>query len=226
MTHTVLLTGATGMIGRGILLECLDAPDIDRVKVLTRRSLGLAHPKLEEILLPDFLEVDPVAERLEGVDACFHAMGVSAVGLGEAEYTRLTHTVTLRLAKTLRERSPDAAFFYVSGTGTNHRGGRGPMWARVKGRTENDLLALGFRNALMFRPGFVIPERGLRSRTPWYDRVYRILRPAFPLLRRLESVTTTRRIGLAMLHALTHDHASVRLENAEINRLAKAYASG
>ena len=223
MGYTVLITGSTGMVGKGVLLECLDSPLVDRVKVLNRSSLNMDHPKLEEVLLKDFTQVQSVADRLEGLDATFHCMGVSSVGMSEADFSRLTFTVTKELADAVHARNPDSVFCYVSGTGTDESEKGRTMWARVKGRTENYVLAKGFKKAWMFRPGAIVPERGIRSRTNWYQYVYNITRPLFPLMKRLNSITTTTRIGHAMLRVVEHDAPSLHLENPAINALAKAH---
>lgn len=223
MGYTVLITGSTGMVGKGVLLECLDSPLVDKVKVLNRSSLDMQHAKLEEILLQDFTDPTPVADRFAGVDACFHCMGVSSIGMSEEDFSRLTYTVTAKLADAVYAQNTQAVFCYVSGTGTDESEQGRTMWARVKGRAENYVLAKGFRGAWMFRPGMIVPERGIRSRTNWYQWMYNITRPLFPLLKRLDSITTTTRIGHAMLQVLEQPPSSVYLENPAINRLAEAH---
>jgi nucleoside-diphosphate-sugar epimerase len=223
MGYTVLITGSTGMVGKGVLLECLDSPLVDRVKVLNRSSLNMDHPKLEEILLKDFGQMHTVAERFDGLDACFHCMGVSSLGMSEEDFSRLTFTVTKDLADAVHVLNPNAVFCYVSGTGTDESEKGRTMWARVKGRTENYVLNRGFKAAWMFRPGAIVPERGIRSRTNWYQWIYNITRPLFPLMKRMKGITTTTRIGHAMLHVVEHEAPSVHLENPAINDLAKQY---
>ncbi len=216
----VLITGSTGMVGKGVLLECLDHPRIDQVLVLNRSTLGMQHPKLREVLLADFLQVDGIREHLRGYDACFFCMGVSSVGMSEEQYSRITYDATKAFADVLFELNPEMVFIYVSGTGTDSTESGRSMWARVKGRTENMVFAKGFRDAYAFRPGLILPERNIRSRTGWYNAIYTVLRPFFPLFRNSRNVTTTSKVGLAMINTLFYPTEKKVLENADINQLA------
>ena len=222
MKKRVILTGSTGMVGRGVLLECLDDPRIEAVLTINRRTLGMEHPKLREILLADFLAIATLREQLRGYDACFYCMGVSAFGLDEATYTRITYATTAAFAEVLYELNPALTFVYVSGQGTDRSEAARLMWARVKGRTENKVLDQGFAAAYAFRPGIILPERGIRSATGWYNALYTLLRPLFPLLERLDSVTTTTRVGRAMINTLFYSPEGRVLSNPGINRLAQA----
>lgn len=219
----VVLFGATGMVGSGVLLECLDDDRVASVLVVGRRSSGRSHPKLREILHEDFFHYDALAPHLSGLDACFFCLGVSSAGMKEAEYTRLTHDLTLAAARALVAASPDLVFCYVSGLGTDSTESGRVMWARVKGRTENALLALPFRAAYMFRPGFIQPLRGVRSSTPLYNVLYRVAGPLFPLLRRLfpRQVTTTVRVGRAMIRVAAEGHERAILESDVIDVLGR-----
>ncbi|HEU4453383.1 MAG TPA: NAD-dependent epimerase/dehydratase family protein, partial [Longimicrobium sp.] len=187
----VLLFGATGMVGQGVLRECLLDPGMRSVVAVVRRSTGQSDPKLREIVQPEVSDLSGVEGELPAVDACFFCLGASAVGMTEEEYTRLTYDLTLGIAETLARVNPRMTFVYVSGAGTDERGRM--MWARVKGRTESALLALPFASAYMFRPGVIVPLHGIRSSTGWYNGLYAVLRPLLPLLRRLApgQVTTT-----------------------------------
>lgn len=220
MSYNILITGSTGMVGKGVLMECLDSSQIEGVTVLNRSSLGMAHPKMKEVLLKDFLEIASVKEQIGPVDACFHCMGVTSVGMNEEQYTQITFEATKRLADALYDMNPDMVFNYVSGQGTDSSEKGRVMWARVKGRTENYLLNKGFSKAYMFRPGVIIPEKGIRSRTGLYNVLYVITRPLFPLLRKSKNITTTSKLGQAMIHTLLHTPDSIHLENAGINQLA------
>jgi uncharacterized protein YbjT (DUF2867 family) len=221
MTYKVLITGSTGMIGKGVLLECLESDLIDRVTIINRSSVGITHPKLNEILLKDFEQIKTIKDKIGNPDACFHCMGVSAVGLSEEEYSRLTYNITVKLADAMYEINPSMVFIYVSGTGTDSSEKGRSMWARVKGRTENYVLKKGFGKAIMFRPGAIIPEKGIVSRTKLYRIIYILFTPLFPLMKRSKNVTTTTKIGIAMINTLKHENIGSHLENKEINQLAE-----
>lgn len=197
----VLLFGATGMVGRGVLLECLRDPAVARVVAVGRRPVGLADPKLREVVQDDVAALDALGDELRGVDACLFCLGVSAAGLSEAGYARLTHDLTLAVARQLVSVAPGATFVYVSGMGTDGTERGRTMWARVKGRTENALLALPFRAAYMMRPGLIRPLDGIRSSTRLYRVLYAAMAPVLPLLRRVRptAITDTRELGRAML---------------------------
>jgi len=218
----VLLFGATGMVGRGVLRECLLDPAVTRVTALVRRPTGQNHGKLREVVQPDVADLSGVEAELPAIDACFFCLGVSAVGLSEEEYTRLTYGLTLGVAEALARANPRMAFVYVSGAGTD-AGGR-MMWARVKGRTENALLALPFAGAYMFRPGVIVPLHGIRSATGWYNALYAALRPLLPALRRAApgQVTTTELLGRAILAAARSRAGRGVFETRDIDRLARA----
>jgi uncharacterized protein YbjT (DUF2867 family) len=218
----VLLFGATGMIGQGVLRECLLDAEVEQVLAVGRAASGAAHAKVRDLVVPDLFDLDPHAAALAGYDACFFCLGVSAAGMGEADYRRVTKDLTLSVARLLARLSPGMTFVYVSGEGTDSSEKGRSMWARVKGETENALLALPFRAAVMFRPGFIQPLHGIRSRTPLYRAVYAVLAPAFPVLNALfpGHVTTTERVGRAMLR-VTRDGAPARiLDGRAINALA------
>lgn len=211
----VLLFGATGMIGQGVLRECLLDPDVARVVSIGRSASGVEHPKLREIVRADLFDYAGI--DLSGIDACFFCLGVSAAGMSEADYRRVTFDLTLAAATALAEQSPQATFIYVSGEGT---GGRA-MWARVKGETENALRRLPFRRAVMFRPGFIQPLHGATSRTRAYRIFYVLAAPLLPLLRRVAPryVTTTEQIARAMLRVARDGAAEPVLNTAAINRV-------
>lgn len=206
------------MIGKGVLLECLDSDKIDKVLVINRKSINNQHPKLKEILLKDFLQVETIKEELRGYDACFYCMGVSAVGMEEATYVKITYDTTVAFANVLHEVNPNMVFNFVSGVGTNSESRT--MWQRVKGQAENVVLEKGFKNAFAFRPGMIIPERGIESRTSWYNTMYVIMRPFFPLFKRSKSVTTTTKIGHAMINTLFTNKKNSVLEPPAINEMA------
>jgi uncharacterized protein YbjT (DUF2867 family) len=223
----VLLFGATGMIGQGVLRECLRDDGVRRVTAVGRRATGETHPKLREIVRDDVGDLAPVAAELAGTDACFFCLGVSSAGMSEERYTRLTHDLTLAVARELARVSPAMTFVYVSGQGTDATERGRVMWARVKGRTENALLALPFRGAYMLRPGLVQPMGGVRSKTALYRAGYAVIGPLIPLLKRAfpRFVTTTVEIGRAMLAVARRGYEKRVLESEDISRLARDAAA-
>ena len=199
----VIITGATGMVGKGVLLECLDSNDITEVLHIGRRSLGMNHSKLKELIHKDFSEFASVKDQLIGFDACYHCMGVSAANMSKADYKIMTYDYSLALASTLYKINPNATFIYVSGQGTDSSEKGRQMWARVKGKTENDILALGFKQAFMFRPGMIIPLRGIEPSSKLYKTLIKNLGWLIWLTKKLapNSVVNTTQIGLAMIQA-------------------------
>ncbi len=217
----VIITGSTGMVGKGVLLECLDSPKVKEVLVINRTSLDRTHSKLREILLTDFSQIETIKEHLQDYDACFHCMGTSAVGKSEQLYSKITYGYTKGLVDLLFVLNPNLVFNYVSGSGTDSTEKGRSMWARVKGKTENYVLNRGFKDAYMFRPGAIIPERGIKSKTGWYNAIYVVITPLFPILKRLNSITTTSKIGKAMINIINSPQTLKKLENRDINKLAK-----
>jgi uncharacterized protein YbjT (DUF2867 family) len=220
----VVIFGATGMVGEGVLRECLEDPRVQSVLVVGRSSVRLSDPKIREILHTDFLDFKPIQSQFAGCDACFFCLGVSAVGMSEDDYRRLTYDVTLAAAEAMVAVSPNMTFCYVSGEGTDSTEHGRIMWARVKGKTENDLLRMAFKAAYMFRPGYIQPLKGVRSKLRWYQAFYTALGPAYPLLRRLAPryVTTTVNVGRAMIHVAASGYSRQILSTKDINLLAAA----
>jgi len=198
----VIITGASGMVGKGVLLECLDHPEIDGVLTIGRSMLDVEHSKLKQIVHSDFGNYEAIKDQLTGYNACYLVMGISAAGLSEEQYTTITHDYTLALAKTLLELNPEITCTYVSGKGTDSTEKGRMMWARVKGKTENDLLALGFKQAFMYRPGIIIPLKGIKSRTKAYQFMYDYFMWLVRLIKFLSpnSVVNTTQIGLSMIN--------------------------
>ena len=214
----VVLFGASGMVGQGVLRECVLDPAVTAVLSIGRTPTGLVHAKLREVRHRDLFDLTALAAELARFDACFFCVGVSAGGLTEQAYTRLTHDLTLSVAGALARLRPGMAFTYVSGAGTDGTGHSPSMWARVKGRTENELLALPLR-ATMFRPALIVPMHGERSKTPAYRIFYTLATPLLPLLRRMlpRYVTTTEHLGRAMIAVAAHGSPKPVLENEDIN---------
>jgi uncharacterized protein YbjT (DUF2867 family) len=219
----VLLFGATGMVGDGVLHECIADPRVASVLAVGRSPLGVTHPKLREKRRTDFFDYADLAGDLAAIDACFFCLGVSSAGMSEADYTRQTFDLTLAAARALADAHPGATFCYVSGEGTDGSERGRTMWARVKGRTENALLALPL-DAYMFRPGFIRARRGSRSKTPLYRALYAVLGPLYPVLARLAPthVTTAENVGRAMIAAAAVGYPKRVLENPDINALGGA----
>lgn len=217
----VVLFGASGMVGSGVLIECLKHDAVETVLTVGRTRIDRDHPKLQQLVHNDFFDYRAIREQLAGRDACFFCLGVTSAGRSEPEYTRLTYDLTIAAAQTLAGLDPGMTFCYVSGEGTDSTEKGRLMWARVKGRTENALLRMPL-NAFMFRPGYIQPLEGVRSKTKIYQFFYTLLAPAYPLLRTLapSHVTTTRNVGLAMIHVARAGHPHRILENTDINRLA------
>lgn len=219
----VIVTGATGMVGKGVLLECLAHPDVAQVLSLGRSPLGMAHPRLREVVQPDLFHLTAVEPELAGYDACFFCLGVSSVGMKEAEYFQVTHELTVGVARTLLRLNPGLVFTYVSGAGTDGTERGSSMWARVKGKTENDLLAMGFKAAFMFRPGYIHPLKGVRPRSTLYRALLPFVTPLYPIFRTVlpSQVTTTEKVGLAMIHAVQRGAPKRVLAPRDINALAE-----
>ena len=216
----VLLFGATGMIGQGVLRECLRDPGVKSVVAVGRAPSGRKHEKLRDVVVPDLGNLSAVEKQLTGFDACFFSLGVTALGLTEAQYSAITYDLTLSIARTLARLNPNLTFIYVSGKSTDATEKGSVMWARVKGRTENALLALPIKG-YMFRPGAILPLHGIKSKTGWYNVFYTIARPLYPLLRLArDSVTDTEKLGRAMIAVARAGAPKRVLETADINRLA------
>lgn len=218
----VLLFGATGMVGQGVLRECLADPLISRVQTIGRSGTGVQHPKLQEVVHPDLYNYTSIEGQLTGFDACFFCLGVTSSGMKEADYAHLTYDLTLAAAETLARLNPQMTFIYVSGAGTDSSEKGRIMWARVKGKTENALLRLPFKAAYMFRPGFIQPLDGILSRTRLYRIFYSVSKPILPVLRALlpNQVLTTRQIGRAMIHVARNGFPQKVLESRDIRAAA------
>jgi uncharacterized protein YbjT (DUF2867 family) len=219
----IVLFGATGMIGQGVLRECLAAPDVEAVLAVGRKPAGVTHPKLRNLVAKDLFDLSPHAAALSGFDACFFCLGVSSAGMSEGDYRRVTRDLTLAVAGVLLRQSPGVTFVYVSGAGTDATERGRAMWARVKGETENALRRAGFARVYLFRPGFIQPLHGIRSRTRLYRAAYAVLSPLFPLLNALfpDQLTTTERIGRAMLAVARRGPPEPVVEAKAINALAR-----
>jgi uncharacterized protein YbjT (DUF2867 family) len=211
------------MVGAGVLRQCLDDARVESILVVGRSATDVAHRKLEEIRHGDFFDYTAIQERLSGHDACFFCLGVSSAGMNEAKYRRLTYDLTLVTAQALLALNPQMIFCYVSGAGTDSSERSRSMWARVKGATENALLRLPFKAAFMFRPGFIQPLDGIKSKTRLYQAFYTVLGPLYPVVRRIAPryVTTTTAVGRAMIRVVAHGYPKPILETTDINAVAQ-----
>ena len=223
MGMSVVIFGATGMVGAGTLLECLDDPRIASVLAVVRTPTGRVHAKLREVVHPDFFDFSALADDFAVCHACFYCLGVSSAGMSEAHYTSVTRNIALAAGRALAAANPSAVFCFVSGAGADSKGRGRSMWARVKGETENALLALPFRAVYVFRPAFIQPVRGVRSRTDAYRAFYRVMTPVAPVLRLLLPWywTSTARLGRAMIAAAIEGAPRRILGSRDINRLAR-----
>jgi uncharacterized protein YbjT (DUF2867 family) len=214
-----IITGATGMVGEGVLHECLLHPHVTEVLVINRKSCGVVHPKLKEIIHPDFFDLSAIEGQLSGYNACYFCLGVSSIGMKEPEYYKLTYTLTLNVAQTLSRLNSDMTFCYVSGSGTDSTEKGSFMWARVKGKTENDLGKLPFKKVFNFRPGYMHPTRGLKNVLPYYKYLtwlYPVFRAILP-----NFVSTLAELGLAMISVTRFGYERSVLEVKDIKAAAK-----
>jgi hypothetical protein len=219
MKVKAIITGATGMVGEGVLHECLLSDEVEQVLVINRKSCGITHPKLKEIIHSNFYDLSLIESQLQNYNACFFCLGVTSVGKKEPEYTKLTYDLTTHVADTLVKYNKDMVFCYVSGGGTDQTEKGKIMWARVKGRTENHLLSLPFKAAYMFRPGYIQPTKGLKNTLKAYnyiDWLYPVFKKLMP-----KHVCTLREIGLAMIHTVTKGYSKSILDSKDIVELAK-----
>ena len=215
----VLITGVTGMVGEGVLQECLLSDDVDEVLVVSRRPAGFEHPKLSEYILNNFFDLSAVGNVFEDIDACFFCLGVSSVGMKKEEYERMTYELTIGFAKALAKSSPQSTFCYVSGAGTDSTEKGRLHWARVKGKTENELQRLGFRQTFLFRPGILKPTKGSKNILGLYKWAGWLL-PVIELILP-NSICSLAQLGQAMIHSVTRGYPKNILEVGDIKKLSE-----
>lgn len=213
----VIITGATGMVGEGVLFECLQNEQVDEVLIVNRRHYECTHAKLKELIVPDFFKLDQFAENIKGYDACFFCAGISSLGMKEDKYTRITYDTTLSFAKTVLAHNPDIVFTYVSGAQTDSSEKGRMMWARVKGKTENDLMKLPFKGEYNFRPGVMLPFTGQKNWKNIYKLLAKLVKAFTP-----KNVLTLQEVGRAMINAVTIGYPKSILEISDIRALANA----
>lgn len=214
----VMIFGATGMVGQSVLRECLLSSEVQRIVTIVRKRTNLRHAKLQEEELENVAELSSVEYLISDCDVCFFCLGVSSMGMNEDKYKKVTYDLTLSAAKTMVKINPQMTFIYISGSGTDSTEKGRVMWARVKGRTENDLLRLPFKAAYMFRPGIIIPIHGVKSKTKLYQAIYHLLRPFYPVLMNLRSVITSEQLGIAMIKVAKDGYIHHILESVDIKK--------
>ena len=215
----VVLTGATGMVGEGVLHECALHSDVEEILVITRKPSGYKHPKVKEIVHGDFFDLSSIEDKLKGYNTCFFCLGVSSIGMNEQDYTRMTYTLTMHVATTLSKQNQEMTFCYISGASTDSSEQGRIMWARVKGKTENDLKKLSFKSVYLFRPGYMHPTPGLKNTLKSYKYItwmYPFLRAVFP-----SKASTLKELGLAMINAALKGYNTSILEVKDIVKAAK-----
>ena len=212
----VIITGATGMVGEGVLLECLQNENVSGVLIVSRRHYDLEHPKLKELIIPDFFQMDDFTERLTGYDGCFYCAGISSIGMKEEQYTKITYHTTLHFARVLLELNPNMVFNFVTGKHTDSTEQGKSMWARVKGKTENALMKLAFKGQYNFRPGFMKSFRAQKNIKPIFKPIISLFSKLFPT-----SSLTMEEVGRAMIKTVTHGYPKQVLEVSDIKALAK-----
>ena len=215
----VILFGSTGMIGQGVLRECLDDPRIESVLTVNRKSSGLSHNKLKELIHEDFYDLSAIEKDFKDYDSCYYCIGITSAGLSEADYYKNTFELTTSVAKTVLSANKNMIFCYISGAGSDSSEKTKSMWARVKGKTENTLLAMPFKAVFMFRPGYIQPIDGIKSRTALYNTMYSISKPLYIILKHFEGiVTNTRTLGKAMINVSIEGAEKRILESKDINK--------
>ncbi len=215
----VIITGSTGMVGEGVLHECLQHPDVEKILVINRKPCGYSHSKLSEIIHGNFYDLNSIENQISGYDACFFCLGVSSIGMKEPEYYEKTYTLTMHVAQTLLKHNPEMIFSYISGAATDSSEKGRQMWARVKGKTENDLMKLPFKKVYAFRPGFMKSTKGLKNTLSYYkyfDWLYPALRVMFP-----NFVSSLSELGLAMINTALKGSDKAVLEVKDIVLLAR-----
>ena len=222
MEINAIIYGASGMVGKGVLLEALDQSEIKSVLVVGRKSCAIHHEKLKELILGDFMDYSSVEDELKGYNACFFCLGISSGGMTEEKYHHITYDFTIHAAVSLLMINRDMTFIYVSGAGTDTTEKGQTMWARVKGKTENKLLSLGFNRSYMFRPAYIQPKRGVKSSTTSYRFIYAVFGPLYPVWKVLfpKYVSTTVQIGQAMIQAVLVGSDKRILESKDIVTLS------
>lgn len=216
----VIITGSTGMVGKGVLIQCLEDNRIKKILLVNRTSIKLNNPKIKEIICDNFLNLADYEKDFIGYDACFHCMGISVVGSSDKYYKTTTYDITKIITDLVFKGNKNAVFNYVTGEGTDSSE-KGPIrWARIKGKTENYILQKGFKDSYMFRAGIIVPEKGIKSRTKIYNLFYVLMTPVYPILKLLPFITTTSKLGNAMINTLFFSYKKKIINNIHINKIS------
>ena len=222
MKIKAILFGSTGMLGQAVLFECIENTEVESILAINRQAYNISHPKLKEIIRKDLFDLSGLTDEMTGYNTCFFCLGVSSAGMKEDEYHKITYDLTLNVATTLLAINKEMTFCYISGAGTDSSEKGRIMWAKVKGKTENALLSAPFKKAYMFRPGFIQPMKGIRSRTKTYNVLYSIFKPFYFILKHFDSiVTNTEVFGKAMILTVLNGYEKNILENSDINRIVR-----
>ena len=216
----VIITGSTGMVGKGVLLQCLEDNRIKKILLINRTSIKINHIKIKELICDNFLNLANYQKDFTGYDACFHCMGISVVGSSDEYYKKTTYDITKVIVDLVFKENKNIVFNYVTGEGTDSSE-KGPIrWARIKGKMENYILQKGFKDSYMFRAGIIIPEKGIKSRTKIYNLFYVLMRPVYPILKLLPFITTTSKLGNAMINTLFFSYKKKIINNIHINKIS------
>ena len=219
----ILITGSTGMVGRSVLNECIKDKRVDKIYLINRVPINIKSPKIIEFIVDDFLKVGDLKKKIKNCDACFHCMGITSFGQNSNYYYKVTYEMTKSLADLVYDINPNSIMTYVSGEGTNTKENSIIDWANVKGKTENYILNRGFKDAYMFRLGLLIPENGIKAKTKLYNLFYTIMTPFYPLMKLIQSITTSSKLGLAMINCVYFPENDKYLDNRKINNLSKMH---
>ena len=219
----VLITGATGMVGKSVLLECIRDNRVKNIYLVNRVTVNIKSPKIIEFIVDDFLKVGDLKKKIKNCDACFHCMGITSFGQNSNYYYKVTYEMTKSLADLVYDINPNSIMTYVSGEGTSTKENSIIDWANVKGKTENYILNRGFKDAYMFRLGLLIPENGIKAKTKLYNLFYTIMTPFYPLMKLIPSITTSSKLGLAMINCVYFPENDKYLDNRKINNLSKMH---
>ena len=219
----VLITGATGMVGKSVLLECIRDNRVKNIYLVNRVPVNIKSPKIIEFIVDDFLKVGDLKKKIKNCDACFHCMGITSFGQNSNYYYKVTYEMTKSLADLVYGINPNSIMTYVSGEGTSTKENSIIDWANVKGKTENYILNRGLKDAYMFRLGLLIPENGIKAKTKLYNLFYTIMRPFYPLMKLIPSITTSSKLGLAMINCVYFPENDKYLDNRKINNLSKMH---
>ena len=221
MKYKIIITGSTGMVVRGVLLECLDHEKIEKILIINRRSLKMEHPKLSEILLEDFHKIEVIESKLKGYDACFFCLGVSSIGISKSEYEKTTYDLTIHFSEVFLKRNSRSIFTYFSGAGTDSTEKGKVHWTKIKGKTENKISEMPFKVSYMFRPGYIHLYRGVAPKVLWMNILYLFFGMIYQVLKYfLGTATNSINVGRAMIPCLNGEYENNILNNKEINLLA------